>query len=186
MFISGTAFVCELGTLDFVLTRGHWGERRVRRLRLHEREAFRALWRGHFEGWRLGRTDAARILPPAWPIAEELRKRHGQLKHEDVAGRDSRWARHPRLRHMVSPMATAMANEAADRVPAVVTRTGADVKSAKRTSDASSSRTRAPGQSLRRWDPATGSTCAYCSNGGGPWRLADQLRRQASRRGSDG
>jgi hypothetical protein len=32
-----------------------------------------------------------------------------------------RWGRHPRLRHMVSPMATPMANEAADRVPALVT-----------------------------------------------------------------
>jgi transposase-like protein len=48
----------------------------------------------------------------------------GQLKREDVAGGDARWGRHPRLRHMVSPMATPMANEAADRVPAVVTRTG--------------------------------------------------------------
>ena len=48
----------------------------------------------------------------------------GQVKRVDVAGGDARWGRHPRLRHMVSPMATPMANEAADRVPAVVTRTG--------------------------------------------------------------
>ena len=48
----------------------------------------------------------------------------GQLKREDVAGGDARWGRHPRLRHMVSPMAIPMANEAADHVPAVVTRTG--------------------------------------------------------------
>jgi hypothetical protein len=36
----------------------------------------------------------------------------GQLKREDVAGGDARWGRYPRLRHMVSPMATPMANEA--------------------------------------------------------------------------
>jgi hypothetical protein len=44
------------------------------RFRSHEREAVRALWRGHFEGWRLSGTDAARILRAPWPIAEELRK----------------------------------------------------------------------------------------------------------------
>ena len=45
-------------------------------------------------------------------------------EREDVAGGDARWGRHPRLRHMVSPIAIPMANQAADRVPAVVTRTG--------------------------------------------------------------
>jgi hypothetical protein len=46
----------------------------VGRLRLHERGAVRALWRGHFEAWRAERTDAARILRAPWPIAEEPRK----------------------------------------------------------------------------------------------------------------
>src|SRR5438552_6685994 len=35
----------------------------------------------------------------------------GQLTREDVAGGDARWGRHPRLRHMVSPMATPMGLE---------------------------------------------------------------------------
>jgi len=34
----------------------------------------------------------------------------------------------------------------------------------------------------RRWHAGTELTCAYCSGGGEPWGLADQRRRQASRR----
>jgi hypothetical protein len=71
------------------------------------------------------RTDAARILPAAWPIAEELRDLAWSIEARECGGPDAGWGRHPRLRHMVSPMAAAMAIVAADRVPAVVIRTGA-------------------------------------------------------------
>ena len=64
----------------------------------------------------------------------------GQLKREDVAGGDARWGRHPRLRHMVSPMATPMANETTDRVPAVVTERAPTSIQRKRTSDSLSRR----------------------------------------------
>ena len=67
------------------------------RLRLHEREAVRALWRGHFEALAAERTEAARILRASWRIAEEIRNWRGQLRREDVAGGDGRWGRHPQL-----------------------------------------------------------------------------------------
>ena len=94
------------------------------RLRLHEREAVRALWRGHFEAWRLSGLTQREYCERHGLSLKSFGNWRGQLKREDVAGRDARWGRHPRLRHMVSPMGTGMANEAADRVPAVVTRTG--------------------------------------------------------------
>src|SRR5215831_19883513 len=94
------------------------------RLRLHERDAVRALWRGHFEAWRLSGLTQREYCERHGLSLKSFGNWRGQLKREDVAGRDARWGRHPRLRHMVSPMATPMASEAADRVPAVVTRTG--------------------------------------------------------------
>jgi hypothetical protein len=96
----------------------------VGRLRLYEREAVRALWHGHFEAWRLSGLTQREYCEQHGLSLKSFGNWRGQLKREDVAGRDSRWGRHPRLRHMVSPMAAPMANEAADRVPAVVTRTG--------------------------------------------------------------
>jgi transposase len=94
------------------------------RLWLHEREAVRALWRGHFEAWRLSGLTQREYCERHGLSLKSFGNWRGQLKREDVVGRDARWGRHPRLRHMVSPMATPMANEAADRVPAVVPRTG--------------------------------------------------------------
>jgi len=94
------------------------------RLRLHEREAVRALWRGHFEAWRLSGLTQREYCERHGLSLKSFGNWRGQLKREDVVGRDARWGRHPRLRHMVSPMASPMANEAADRVPAVVPRTG--------------------------------------------------------------
>jgi hypothetical protein len=96
----------------------------VGRLRIHEREAVRALWRGHFEAWRLSGLTQREYCERHGLSLKSFGNWRGQLKREDVAGRDARWGRHPQLRHMVSPMATPMASEAADRVPAVVTRTG--------------------------------------------------------------
>src|SRR6202022_2734686 len=91
-----------------------------------------------------------------------------------------RWGRHPRLRHMVSPMATPMANEAADRVPAVVTRTGRRRQFSEEDKRRIVEETCRPGESLSAVAAAAELTCAYCSGGGEPWGLADQLRRQAS------
>src|SRR5215471_12650730 len=93
------------------------------RLRLHERDAVRALWRGHFEAWRLSGLTQREYCERHGLSLKSVGNWRSQPKREDVAGRDARWGRHPRLRHMVSPMATPMANEAADRVP-VVPRTG--------------------------------------------------------------
>jgi hypothetical protein len=56
------------------------------------------------------------------PIVSDNGNWRDQLKREEAAGRNARWGRHPRLRHMVSPMANPMASAAADRMPAVVTR----------------------------------------------------------------
>jgi hypothetical protein len=91
------------------------------RLRLHEREAVRALWRWHFEAWRLSGLTQREYCERHGLSLKSFGNWRGQLKREDVAGGDARWGRHPRLRHMVSPMATPMANETTDRVPAVVT-----------------------------------------------------------------
>src|SRR5262249_34298431 len=105
----------------------------------------------------------------------------GQLKREDVAGRDARWGRHPRLRHMVSPMATCMANEAADRVPAVVTRTGRRRQFSEEDKRRIVEETCRPGESLS----AGGRRCGIClrplvpggaSPGGWRIRCADKLR----------
>jgi hypothetical protein len=53
-------------------------------------EAVRALWRGHFEAWRLSgltqREYAASLS------LKSFGNWRGQLKREDVAGRDARWA----------------------------------------------------------------------------------------------
>jgi hypothetical protein len=76
-------------------------------------------WGGHRGGAEMGR-----ILRAAWPIAEELLKLAWPTQARGCGGPRCRWGRHPQLRHMVSPMVTPMANEAADRVPAVVARTG--------------------------------------------------------------
>src|SRR5947207_3145455 len=62
------------------------------------------------------RTDAARILRASWRIAEELRKLAWPTEARGCGGRRCPWGRHPRLRHIVSPMASPMANEAAGRV----------------------------------------------------------------------
>jgi hypothetical protein len=85
------------------------------RLRLHERDAVRALWRGHFEAWRLSGLTQREYCERHGLSLKSFGNWRGQLKREDGAGRDARWGRHPRLKHMVSPMATPMANEAADR-----------------------------------------------------------------------
>ena len=82
------------------------------RLRLHEREAVRALWRRHFEAWRLSGLTQREYCERHGLSLKSFGNWRGQLKREDVAGGDARWGRHPRLRHMVS----LMANEAADCV----------------------------------------------------------------------
>jgi hypothetical protein len=119
------------------LTRGHWGGRGLGRLRLHEREATRALWRGHFEAWRRSGLTQREYCERHGLSLKSFGNWRGQLKREDAAGSNARWGRHPRLRHMVSPRANPVANEAADRVPPVVTRPG---RRRQRTSDTSSRR----------------------------------------------
>ena len=74
------------------------------RLRLHEREAVRALWCGHFEAWRPSGLTQREYCERRGLSLKSFGNWHGQLKREDVAGGDARWGRHPRLRHMVSPM----------------------------------------------------------------------------------
>src|SRR5262249_37646569 len=76
------------------------------RLQLHEREAVRALWRGHFEAWRLSGLTQREYCERHGLSLKSFGNWRGQLKREDVAGRDARWGRQPRLRHIVSPMAT--------------------------------------------------------------------------------
>jgi transposase len=91
---------------------------------LHEREAARALWRGHFEAWRLSGLTQREYCERHGLSLKSFGNWRGQLKREEVAGPHARWGRYPRLRYMVSPMASPMADEATDRVPAIVTRTG--------------------------------------------------------------
>jgi hypothetical protein len=79
----------------------------VGRLRLYEREAVRALWHGHFEAWRLSGLTQRDYCEQHGLSLKSFGNWRGQLKREDVAGRDARWGRHPRLGHMVSPMAPA-------------------------------------------------------------------------------
>ena len=154
------------------------------RVRLHEREAVRALWRGHFEAWRLSGLTQREYCERHGVSLKSFRNWRGQLKREDVAGRDARWGRHPRLRHMVSPMATPMATRLRMACRRSSPERAADVNSAKRTSDASSRRPVDRASRCRRSHAAAELTCAYCSGGGEPWGLADQLRRQALCRSS--
>lgn len=118
------------------------------RLRLHEREAVRALWHEHFEAWRLSGLTQREYCEQHGLSLKSFGNWRGQLKREDVAGRNARWGRHPRLRHMVSPRANPMANETADRVPAVVTRTGRRRQFSEEDKRHIVEETRRPGQSL--------------------------------------
>ena len=70
-------------------------------------------------GWRLSGLTQREYCERHGLSLKSFGNWRGQLKREGVVGRDARWGRHPQLRHMVSPMATPMANEAADHVPAV-------------------------------------------------------------------
>jgi hypothetical protein len=153
----------------------------VGRLRLHEREAVKALRRGHFEAWRLSGLTQREYCERHGLSLKSFGNWRGQLKREDVAGGDARWGRHPRLRHMVSPMAIPMAipmaNEAADRAPAVVTRTGRRRQFSEEDKRRIVEETCRPGQSLSAVARRYGIDC---SGGGEPWGLADQLRRQVS------
>lgn len=79
------------------------------RLRLHEREGVRALWHEHFEAWRLSGLTQREYCEQHGLSLKNFGNWRGQLKREDVAGRNARWGRHPQLRHMVSPMASPMA-----------------------------------------------------------------------------
>jgi len=116
------------------------------RVRLHEREAVRALWRGHFEAWRLSGLTQREYA--ASPIAEELRKLAWPTEARGCGGPRCPLGGHPRLRHMVSPMAAPMINEAADRVPAVVTRTGRQRQFSEEDKQRFVEETCRPGQSL--------------------------------------
>jgi hypothetical protein len=116
------------------------------RLGLHEREAVRALWRGHFEAWRLSGLTQREYA--ASPIAEELPKLAWPTEARGCGGPRCPLGGHPRLRHMVSPMAAPMINEAADRVPAVVTRTGRQRQFSEEDKQRIVEETCRPGQSL--------------------------------------
>ena len=59
------------------------------RLRLHEREAVRALWRGHFEAWRLSGLTQREYCERHGLSLKSFGNQRGPLKHEDVAGRDA-------------------------------------------------------------------------------------------------
>jgi hypothetical protein len=107
----------------------------VGRLRLHEREAVRALWREHFEAWRLSGLTQHEYCERHGLSLKSFGNWRGQLKREDVAGRDARWGRHPRLRHMVSPMASPWPTRLRIACRRWAPEPGADVNSAKRTSD---------------------------------------------------
>ena len=72
------------------------------RLGLHEREAVRALWRAV----RGVAAEQREYCDRHGLSLKGFGNWHSQLKREDVAGGDARWGRHPRLRHMVSLMAT--------------------------------------------------------------------------------
>jgi hypothetical protein len=104
----------------------------VGRLRLYEREAVRALWHGHFEAWRLSGLTQREYCEQHGLSLKSFGNWRGQLKREDVAGRDARWGRHPRLRHMVSPMATPWPARLRIACRQSSPERGADVNSAKR------------------------------------------------------
>ena len=59
------------------------------RLRLHEREAVRALWCGHFEAWRLSGLTQREYCERHGLSLKSFGNWRGQLKREDVAGRDA-------------------------------------------------------------------------------------------------
>jgi len=77
----------------------------VGRLRVDQREAVRAIWRGHFEVWRLSELTQREYCEEHGLSLKSFGNWLGQLKREDAAGRKARWGRHPRLRPRANPMA---------------------------------------------------------------------------------
>jgi transposase len=82
------------------------------RLRLDEREAMQAFWRGHFEAWRLSGLNQREYCAEHGLSLKNFGNWRGQLKREAAAGRRARWGHHPRLRPSVSPSASPRTKEA--------------------------------------------------------------------------
>lgn len=79
---------------------------------------------GHFEAWRLSELTQRDYCERHGLSLKSFGNWRGQLKRKETAGSHVRWGWHRRLKHLLSPMANPMVDEAADRVPMVVIRTG--------------------------------------------------------------
>jgi transposase len=87
-------------------------------VRLAERDAIRAFWRGHSEAWKLSGLPQRAYCEQHGISLKSFGNWRAQLKREALAGAEARWGRHPRLRPRSGPSSRPMTKEEpADVIP---------------------------------------------------------------------
>jgi hypothetical protein len=87
-------------------------------LPLDEGEPVRTFWQSHF-AWKASGLTQREYCEQNGLSLKNLGNWRAQLKQEAWAARQARWARHQRLRHMVSHMASHRARFPAVAIPPV-------------------------------------------------------------------